>query len=295
MKWFNRCALLVLCLTLFINTSSHLAPPRIYAQEGQPFVPGCTLPFDAIKLSHPIDKQCPLGGDEGPDGNAPHRLQNEAKNDFCATGDPVPVNLNVFVALQTAVNKMKNLPWGEGEKLPPDRSLLHNLKITDAGRSLTLGEGTKVVFVGYVMDAKHDDVEKGEDVNCKTRGNEFNDIHISLSATPVPAGKLSNAVRCKAITAEISPHFRPAAWDKFDAAVNTKVFKTRPVRLTGTLLFDAAHRPCAKGTPIPGNPVRISIWEIHPIYAIDVCKNTTLTRCKATDDTAWTPFDQFKP
>ena len=295
MKLLGRCALLALCLALFIQTASRPAPPRAPLQEGQAFVPGCTLPFDAIKLEHPIDHQCPLSGDEGTDGNAPHHLQNEAKNDFCATNATVPVSYNVFVALQTAVNKMKGLPWGEGDKLPPDRSKLHDLKLTVAGSSLTVGEGTKVSFVGYVMEAQHDDVEKGEDVNCKISGNEFNDIHISLSAAPVPAGQLSDAARCKAITAEISPHFRPATWDKFDEAANTKLFKTRPVRLTGTLLFDAAHHPCTKGTPSPGNPVRISVWEIHPIYAIDVCKNTTLARCKATDDTAWTPFDQFKP
>src|SRR5205085_113712 len=173
MRRFRRCALLALCLASFVNTSTP-APPRARAQAGQAFAPGCTLPFDALKLAHPIDRQCPLGGDEGTDGNAPHRLQNEAKNDFCATNATVPVSYNVFVALQTAVNKMKNLPWGEGEKLPPDRSLLRNLKITDAGRSLTFGEGTKVSFVGYVSAAQHDDVDKGEDVNCKTPGNEIN-------------------------------------------------------------------------------------------------------------------------
>ncbi|HYY43471.1 MAG TPA: hypothetical protein VE775_12110, partial [Pyrinomonadaceae bacterium] len=170
MRRVRRYLLLAACLSASVIASPS-GSRRAPAQKGQRFVPGCTLPFDRIKLAHPIDQQCPLGGDEGADGNAPHRLQNEAKNDFCATNKAVPVSYNVFVSLQTAVNKLKNFQWGEGEKLPPDRAPLHNLKVTDAGRSLTVGEGTKVVFVGYVMDAKHDDVEKGEDVNCKTAGN----------------------------------------------------------------------------------------------------------------------------
>jgi hypothetical protein len=66
------------------------------------------------------------------------------------------------------------------------------------------------------------------------------------------------------------------------------------VRITGTLLFDAAHRPCQNSIPSAGNPVRISVWEIHPVYAIDVCKFPTLTRCKVDDKTVWTPFDQYQ-
>ena len=62
--------------------------------------------------------------------------------------------------------------------------------------------------------------------------------------------------------------------------------------LIGALTFDAEHKPCANGKPAPGSPVRISVWEIHPVYAVDVCKYTTLARCKVTDDSAWTPFDK---
>jgi hypothetical protein len=292
--WFPAlaCGLLLSSLTYVASPNS----PAPAVQSDAAFVPGCpTLPFEAIKMEHPIDTKCPLGGSAASEGasEAAHAAENEAKNNFCATGAAVPVTYNAFVGLQTAVNNMPDLPWGEGDRLPPDRSKLHDLKIKDSGRSLTLGEGTKVVFVGYVLDAKHDDVEKGEDVNCKTPGNEFNDIHIAL--TPgLPVAKPTNAQRCQSITAEISPHFRPAVWDKFDSAPYRAVFKKFPVRITGTLLFDAAHRPCQNGTPHPGNPVRISVWEIHPIYAIDVCKFSSLARCKVSDNTAWTPFDKYK-
>jgi hypothetical protein len=272
-----------------------LSPPRLTAALMQKFEPGCALPFEKIKLAHPIDQTCSAGGsDAGPSGNAPHRLQNEAKNDFCATGAALSVTIDAFQHLQTIVNNMKDLPWGEAASLPPDRSVLRGLKVIDDGRSLTLGEGTKVMFVGFVLEAEHDDLETGEDVNCNKPGKENNDIHISLT-NKQPAGTtaLTDAMRCQGITAEISPHYRPAAWDGFDSAKSLKALKNRPVRITGTLLFDAAHRPCENGVPLGKNPLRISVWEIHPVYAIDVCKNNTLSKCSINDSTAWIAYEQF--
>jgi len=298
--WFPAlaCGLLLSTITYVAAPAPSVAPQDAGAAT-KAFDPGCAkLPFEAIKLRRPIDGTCPRGGSAAAtDPTGAHALENEAKNNFCATGAPLPVTYNAFVALQTAVNNMPDLPWGEGDRLPPDRSKLRGLKIKDSNRSLTLGEGTKVVFVGYVMDAKHDDTAKGEDVNCKIPGDESNDIHISLRTVPgaqaaAPKGKPD--LRCNSITAEISPHFRPAVWDKFDSAPYRSVFQKYPVRITGTLLFDAAHHPCANGIPSAGNPVRISVWEIHPVYAIDVCKYPTLTRCQVGDNTDWTPFDKYQ-
>jgi hypothetical protein len=33
--------------------------------------------------------------------------------------------------------------------------------------------------------------------------------------------------------------------------------------------------------------MRVSCWEIHPVYAIDVCKNDKLSSCKADDDSVY--------
>jgi hypothetical protein len=35
------------------------------------------------------------------------------------------------------------------------------------------------------------------------------------------------------------------------------------------------------------------VWEIHPIYAIDVCKLTSKEACIA-DESAWIPFTQLQ-
>ncbi len=299
MRLLSLCAAAAaaLCLLMSAGAARNGAHAPLPVRDDS-FDPGCTLPFDAIKAQHPIDGKCPAGGKSSlaATPSQPHVLQNLAKNNFCVTGAPTPVSYNAFVALQTAVNNMKGLVWGSGQKMPADRTPLRNLKIKDGGKSLTVGEGSEVTFVGYVMAYEFADAEKGEDVNCDTGGDENNDIHLTLRPTPGlilkrPAGAKADP-RCNSVSAEVSPHFRPAAWAKLASSTSNSIFTKYPLRITGSLTFDAEHKPCTNGKPAPGSPVRISVWEVHPVYAVDVCKFATLARCKATDDAAWTPFDQ---
>lgn len=235
--------------------------------------PGCPLPFDTIKESHPIDDGC---GPEGKTQSDANRKQNIAKNNFCATGNPVRVTFQTFAKLQQMAED-QNVPFGSGQNLPDDRSPLKDLYSIPSGRKI--GEGSLVRLVAFVVDAHFSNVSSGESVNCKLHGRESNDIHIML-------GQSRDAAPCDTVTAEMSPHFRPAAWDQLPGS-NLRV----PVRITGQLFFDASHGPCKNGRG--PNPQRISIWEIHPTYAIDVCSSSTLATCKASDDSLWTPLDQW--
>jgi len=47
----------------------------------------------------------------------------------------------------------------------------------------------------------------GESVNCNGAKEEDNDIHIAFGAQP-------STKECNSITAEISPHYRPASWNE---------------------------------------------------------------------------------
>ncbi len=235
--------------------------------------PGCTLPFDSIKESHPLDSSC---GAEGKTTSDATRIQNTAKNNFCATGSPVSLTFQTFAKLQQAAED-QNISFGSDQGMPDDRSALRDLITTSSGQKV--GEGTVVRLVAFVVDAHYSNVSKGETVNCKVHGQESNDIHIMLGTT-------TSTPACSTVTAEMSPHFRPAAWDQLPS-LNLK----NPVRITGQLFFDASHKPCKNGNG--PNPKRMSIWEIHPAYAIDVCSNSTLASCKATDDSLWTPLDQW--
>jgi hypothetical protein len=66
----------------------------------------------------------------------------------------------------------------------------------------------------------------------------------------------------------------------------------RPVRITGQLFFDGSHVPCKDGEPVGSNPRRLSVWEIHPIYHLDVCKFETLQKCDPAKATAWQPLSR---
>jgi hypothetical protein len=117
----------------------------------------------------------------------------------------------------------------------------------------------------------------------------------------------AEALECSSITAEIIPRQRPEEWDflgrlrkkKKPGALKGALAKIdahdlhRPLRLTGQLFFDGSHRVCVDGKRQGGQPARASNWEIHPVYAIDVCKFTTLTSCKPDDESLWKPLHVF--
>lgn len=144
----------------------------------------------------------------------------------------------------------------------------------------TAGEGTIVTFAAFIEEAHFADVASGEDVNCSMKGAPNNDVHIALARS---AGETDE---CKSVTAEMSPHFRPPLWAE-------KVLNSikNPVRITGHLMFDASHHPCADGKR--PNPKRMSSWEIHPVYNVEVCRKASLASCKADDDSVWQSLDDF--
>jgi hypothetical protein len=224
------------------------------AATASSFTPPCKLPFAGKK--QPIDSKCGMAGDAA--AKPALDAQDLVKNNFCATGTPVVLTFEVYPGLQAAAEKLLGVDY----KPPLDRSGLRNL-YTWQGK--TIGEGTLVSLVAFVENAHYSDVAKGESVNCNLTGDSVNDIHVPLVMT---AGQ----DECQSVTAEISPHFRPAAWTA--SAVNKS---KNPMRFTGQLLFDAEHHPCTKDQP--ENPKRQAVWEVHPVYAIDVCVNSTIAKC----------------
>jgi hypothetical protein len=232
-----------------------------------PFRAGCELPFNKIATKGlDVDKSCGIGGGSN---DAPKVAESNAKNNFCAAGPVTTITYNTFTRLEAKVtdDDRKQL------KHSTDRKEVKNV-IT------SLGEGSLVRFVGFLLDAHVSNKSKGELVNCTTGGEDTNDIHIEL----VKDANEDDA--CNSVTAEMSPHFRPEAWSDLP---ELKI--SRPVRLTGSLFFDGSHRPCHGNVRV--SPNRISVWEIHPVYQFDVCKNKSLSSCKATDDSVWIPLDEW--
>jgi hypothetical protein len=235
-----------------------------------------------MKERHPIDDSCGASGSSGSDG--PQALQNTAKNDFCAASDPVVLSFTDFDRLQSAA-EAAHVTFGSDAQLPKNRAALAALLSVKGTGSV--GEGSVVRVAAYVLDAHYSNVSSGESVNCKTHGQEWNDIHIVLVQQP-------GEDACQSVTAEVSPHFRPEIWNP--TTLSNIAQSGRPLRFTGHLFFDGSHRPCAGGK---GSPARRSLFEIHPVYSVDVCRNKPApgaeiaSACNAANDDNWQTLEDY--
>lgn len=221
------------------------------------FSPECTLPFAGVR-NPPADDHCGIaGGSSDPAKQA----ESMAKNNFCAKAQsPRVITYQELVSLQS---QSANIP-----KKLPDRTVVRNL-----------GEGQYVSYVAFIKNAHYSDVAAGEAVNCNIPGDATNDIHIVLLKDPTDD-------ECLSTTAEMSPHYRPPDWTDKNLMTASA---GHPVRVRGQLFFDGSHTPCS-GSSSP-NPKRASLWEIHPVYSVDVCTQTTIAECQGST-VEWTPLSK---
>jgi hypothetical protein len=262
------------------NTAVRPSHPSAVSTGAGAIQLACVLPFDAIKQHHPIDDSC------GPDGNSAansaRSAQNDVKNNFCASGPPMNLTFQDFRQLMQAA--AARVTFGSDSKLPVDRSLLRAFP-SSAG---TVGEGTVVRLAAYVLEGHYSNVGKGESVNCNKGDKASNDIHIVLEENA------NDTKPCDSVTAEMSPHFRPDLWDP--SVLNQIGIKQNPTggarlyRFTGQLFFDASHSPCSGGTG--PNPQRSSLWEIHPVYQVEVCAHEN-NDCTNDNDANWESLVDF--
>lgn len=267
MRFENNLRLIVVVLTL-IGT----ATPTVTAQRSRTssrssrsaapskrvkFKPACanlSYPTPAPSKSPAIDSQCGLNGS----GIGPEATQNSAKNNFCASGTPQEITIAEMTRLQQQVQENTAINFGNENKGTRKKG-----PTTNRGPLQRLGEGKLVTLKAYVLIARQ---EGGESVNCgKNVPSQapFHDIHISLVESS------DETEECAGVVAEMSPHHRPDAWNH--ANVDKVARAKLPVRVTGHLYFDSSHFPCENGQPSAGNPKRISLWEIHPVYKFEVC------------------------
>jgi len=60
-------------------------------------------------------------------------------------------------------------------------------------------------------------------------------------------------------------------------------------RFTGQLFFDASHKPCRNGR---GSPKRSTLWEIHPVYGVEICIDPNM-QCTVDSDANWQQLIDF--
>ena len=108
---------------------SKTGQPSAETTGGAAITISCTVLFNSIAQHHPIDDSCSADGAAKP--NTPQSAQNDAKNNFCAAGVPVNIDVDVLRQLQQDADS-KGISFGSDSQLPQDRSVLRNLP-TKAG------------------------------------------------------------------------------------------------------------------------------------------------------------------
>ncbi len=256
----------------------------------------CKPPYNEEPATGLTIESCGLQGDSS--NESAEAVQNVHKNDLCQTGTAQAITIPDLAELQKEVDD-SGLVYGSrfrGKGPPVDRSSLANLPpLTDGTK---LGEGDVVAFVGYLSEAHYmpksaskDDKKGGESVNCHKTQHEMADIHLALNSAPgriKPKDPLHQEKFCKTISVEFIPHERPAVWNVDN--LNLVIDAERPVRVTGQLFFDGSHEPCRNGEAAAGDPQRISVWEIHPVYTFEVCKFDDIKKCSAAGRSSWQPL-----
>jgi hypothetical protein len=176
------------------------------------------IPFAAIELKHPIDLTCGIDG--LPTASANSHLQNVVKNNLCATsptGQPETFTPQMLIDLQANTH----VSSGFGQE-PSDRKPLQDL-----------GEGKLIRMKAFLLEAHHADLGSGESVNCKGPTEESNDVHIAF-------GPQAGTQECDSVTAEITPHYRPASWNEIG---HYEVWNNSTKKYTPDPAMTAAHRP----------------------------------------------------
>jgi len=266
------------------------APGEVCKNTGK-FDSTCN-PFGAASVPHGVDNTCSMIGDAAGDGD---KAQNRLKNNLCATGTAREITIEDLTALQKAVDAT-GVDYGSvhgthPHKGPPaDRSTLFT-KLPSGSAN----EGDLVSFIGFIVEAKPG---SSETVDCHCATPDAIDVHIAVAdhllalrtahahATKVQKHAVTvanDALLCtNSFVAETIPHKRPTALEL--TAIEPLSKNKSIVKITGQLFFDGSHRPCKGSRPGSGDPSRLTVFEIHPVYDIEVCSGSTTTQCTATSN-----------
>jgi hypothetical protein len=201
-----------------------------------------------------------------------HGLLNKLKRSMPPEGTPTTVTFETFSQLQSAAVELVD----QGVDITPsDREKIKSIETAEG----TVGEGSLVRLVAFLSEGKPH-ANTGESVNCNLKSEANNDLHISVT-------ERKNASEFDGIVVEMIPQDRPDNWTS--AQVGT--LRGKVLLIEGALLYDNMHVTNGdENNPLTGQPKRFSLWEIHPITSIKVCKKATVNQCDPDRGSDWREF-----
>ena len=184
------------------------------------------------------------------------------------------MSFDTFSQLQNAAVELVD----QGVEIEPsDREQIKNQSIdTTEGK---LGEGDRVRLVAFLSKGKPH-ANTGESVNCNFKREENNDLHISVT-------ERKNRSEFEGIVVEMIPQSRPDNW----TSQNVGKLRGKVLLIEGALFYDNLHFVNGdENNPLSGQPKRFSLWEIHRITSVKVCKKSTLSQCDPDRASDWKDF-----
>jgi hypothetical protein len=202
----------------------------------------------------------------------PHGLVNQLKRTIPAEGPATTLTFDTFSQLQSAAVELVD----EGVDISPaDRDMIKSIQTTEG----TVGEGSRVRLVAFLSDGMpHPNT--GESVNCNLKNEPNNDLHI-------PVAETKNGSEFEGIVVEMIPQDRPAKW----TSKTVEKLRGKVLLIEGGLFYDNLHFVNSDANnPIAGQPRRFSLWEIHPITSVKVCKRAAVSQCDPDRAPDWKDF-----
>ena len=201
-----------------------------------------------------------------------HGLVNQLKRTVPPEGTPTTLTFDTFSQLQSAAVELVD----EGVDIPPaERDKIKSIETTEG----TVGEGSRVRLVAFLSEGKPH-ANTGESVNCNLKRESNNDIHVSVTET-------KNGSEFEGVVVEMIPQDRSANWtsSKLDQ-LHGKV-----LLIEGGLFYDNLHFANGDASnPMGGQPKRFSLWEIHPVTSLKVCKKIRVSQCDPERAADWKAF-----
>ena len=239
---------------------------------------GCVLPYAAYAPTRDALYFCDNAGRRAgqPPPALPDRLRLDAQNNLCApAGAPVPMSHREF----------SRLPAVDPHALLTSRKRL--AAIAPLPGRADVGEGTVVRIAGIISTAHVAGCDQpapgeraGEPVTCHFLGGPtLSEMQLNLSPMSAPR----DTPDCDTVVAKMIVHYRPIWWDEIDIKT-----PDAPVRITGQLFYDETATACPRGGSARSTP-----WEIHPVYAIDVCTAASPGECDPAAGRFWQPHHQW--
>ena len=173
----------------------------------------------------------------GPAGSQPDYVLNEKKN-----------RVDQGIWQDTPLSVIARLPW------PREAALRFRNQWTEGERrAVARYEGAPVRLEGYLLGIR---LEGREPTNCYSDDPIERDYHLWLADS-------AGASRKEAVVVEITPRVRVTHDQWTEERLNALVEQRERVRISGWLMLDQMH-------PELVGRNRRTLWEVHPILAIDV-------------------------